>query len=361
MNRPTIADLSTAWVRVPLGAGRGGSGATRVDLLHVTLTDDEGATGTGFTYALTGGAEALYALLTGLVKEMAEGTPLDAWPRRWHEITAATRRLGRGVALPALSAADIAVWDLRARRAELPLYRYIGAHTDTVPVYGSGRSTHAMTVDELIEGSRRYVAEGYDAVKLRVGARRAEEDVARVRAVREALGDDLRIMVDCNERLDLPTAVWLGRRLDDLGVYWIEEPLPSDDLAGHAQLAARQGVPVAVGEHLHGRHEFANYLREGAASVLQPDVPLCGGVTEWLRISAVAEVFGAVLTPHFLPELHINLAAAVPNCAYVEHFPLIDEVLAETLPVSGGVAAPPDRPGHGMLWDGAALDRLRHA
>ncbi|MEV8630338.1 mandelate racemase/muconate lactonizing enzyme family protein [Streptosporangium sp. NPDC051023] len=361
MSRPRIADLSTTWARIPLGAGRGGSGATQVDLLHVTVSDDEGATGTGFTYALTGGAEGLYALLTGLVRDRAVGAPLDEWPRRWHEIAAATRRLGRGMALPALSAADIGVWDLRARRAGLPLYRFIGAHTDVVPVYGSGRSTHQMTVDELVEGSRLYLAEGYDAVKLRVGARRAEEDVARVRAVREALGDSVRIMVDCNERLDLPTALWLARRLEELSVFWMEEPLPSDDLAGHARLAAQTSVPVAVGEHLHGRFEFADYLRAGAAAVLQPDVPLVGGVTEWLRISAVAEVFGAVLTPHFLPELHVHLAAAVPNCAYIEHFPLIDDVLTETLTVDGGVATPPDRPGHGMAWDADALDGFRKA
>lgn len=355
----TISDLSVLWARIPLGSGRGGSGATSVDLLRTTVTTDDGASGTGFTYALTGGAEALHAMLTGLVRDLVVGARLDEWPQHWHRIADRTRRLGRGVALPALSGADIAVWDLRARRAEQPLYRFLGAHTDRVPVYGSGRSTHAMSVEELVEGAQAYVDEGYDAIKLRVGARRAEEDVERVRAVREKLGDGLRIMVDANERLDLPTALWLARRLDELGVHWLEEPLPADDVAGHAHLAATGGVPIAVGEHLHGRFEFANYLRAGAASILQPDVPLVGGVTEWLRISAVAEVFGAVLTPHFLPELHVHLAAAVPNCTTVEHFPLIDDVLQETLTINDGVATPPDRPGHGMRWDEDALDRFR--
>lgn len=356
---PTLTDVRTTWSQVPLGAGRGGSGATKVDLLVATVSDDEGGTGTGFTYALTGGAEGVHALLAGTVRDQVRGTELSHWPRTWQRVWDDTHRLGRGFALPALSAVDIAVWDLRARHAGLPLFRLLGAHRDEVDVYGSGRATHAMTTDELIEGARTYLTEGYAAVKLRVGARRAEDDLARVCAVRAAVGDGVRIMVDCNERLDLPTARWLGGRLADLGVFWLEEPLRSDDVAGHAALGAALAVPIAVGEHLHGRFEFAAYLRAGAASVLQPDVPLTGGVTEWLRISAVAEVFGATLSPHFLPELHIHLAAAVPNCPYVEHFPLIDDVLHETLAVRDGRAAPPDRPGHGLLWNVDTLDDLR--
>jgi L-alanine-DL-glutamate epimerase-like enolase superfamily enzyme len=354
-----ITDVRTTWSQIPLGAGRGGSGATKVDLLHVTVVDDEGASGTGFTYALTGGADGVHALLAGTIRDLVVGCDLDHWPQRWQRVWDDTHRLGRGIALPALSAIDIAVWDLRARRANTPLFRFLGVHRDTVEVYGSGRATHAMTLDQLIDGTKSYVNEGIGAVKLRIGARRPEEDIARVRGVREAVGDDVRLMIDCNERLDLPTALWSGKRLADLGVFWMEEPLRSDDIAGHATLAATTGLPVAVGEHLHGRFEFATYLREGAASVLQPDVPLAGGITEWLRISAIAEIFGATLSPHFLPELHVHLAAAVPNCPYIEHFPLIDDVLHETLQIKDGYAAPPERPGHGMLWNDDALDDLK--
>ncbi|HET6500828.1 MAG TPA: mandelate racemase/muconate lactonizing enzyme family protein [Amycolatopsis sp.] len=355
---PVIQDIHVRWSEIPLGAGRGGSGATKVDLLLVTLTDDEGATGTGFTYALTGGADGVHALLRGTVADHTRGADLDHWPQRWQRIWDDTHRLGKGTVLPALSAVDIAVWDLRSRKAGLPLFRFLGAHRDEVEVYGSGRATHAMTTEHLIDGARAYLDEGYHAIKLRIGARRAEEDITRVRAVREAVGDGVRIMVDCNERLDLPTAQWTGARLADLGVYWMEEPLRSDDLAGHATLAGGVGLPIAVGEHLHGRFEFASYLRQQAASVLQPDVPLTGGVTEWLRIAAVAEVFGAVLSPHFLPELHVHLAAAVPHCPYIEHFPLLDDVLVETLHIKDGRATPPDRPGHGILWNTEVLDRL---
>ncbi len=355
----TISDLDVVWCRVPLGAGRGGSGATEVDVVLVTLVDDDGVTGTGFTYALTGGAEAMVALIDGSLRALVVGVEIDAWDRTWFEVWDRTHRLGRGVAVPALSAIDIAVWDLRARRAEVPLHRLLGAVRDEVPVYGSGRATHHMTVDELIEGTRSYLAEGYTAVKLRAGATSPEEDVARIEAVRDAVGDDVRLMVDCNERLDATSAMWLGRELAELGIWWLEEPLPADDVAGHARLAQRIPIPLAVGEHLIGRFEFVAYLHAGAAAVVMPDAPLVGGVSEWMRIATVAEALGATVSPHFLPELHVHLAAAAKACTSIEHFPLIDDLLSESLVAVDGMMTPPNRPGHGMAWDLDAVDRYR--
>ncbi|MEU8346279.1 L-alanine-DL-glutamate epimerase [Actinomadura meyerae] len=351
----TIAHLTTSHHAIPLGAGRGGSGATRVDLVIVTVEDSDGGTGTGFTFGLTGGAGAARHLLENDLRAAVTGTRLDHWPATWEALWNVTHRLGRGHALPAVSALDIAVHDLLAVERGLPLYRYLGAHADSVPIYGSGRATHAMSDAELVEGAERYAADGIHAVKLRAGVLGLERDVARVARVRSALGDATRIMVDCNERLGLADAIWLARRLADLGVYWIEEPLRSDDVEGHRQLAARGGLPVAVGEHLLGRFEFAQYLQRRAASVLQPDPPLCGGVTEWRRIAAIAEAGSAVLSPHFLPELNVHLALSAPNCSYIEHFPLLDGVLLETIEISDGRARPPDRPGHGLRFDPDAL------
>lgn len=350
-----ITDVRTRLLRVPLGAARGGSGATEVLVAHVTARADEGAEGTGFTYSLTGGAESAATMVDAVFAGEVTGTDVLDWPRRWHDLWARSHRIGRGVALAALSALDIAVWDLRARAAGLPLYRLLGAQRDRVPVYGSGRATHRMTTAELVSGAEAYVAEGYRAVKLRVGALPPERDLARVRAVREAVGDDVRLMVDANERLDLASAQWLGHALADLGVFWLEEPLPSDDVCGHARLAARCPVPIAAGEHLQGRFEFRDYIAQGAAAVLQPDVPLMGGFSELLRVDVLAETAGVALSPHFLPELHVHAAAAARAGSYVEHFPLIDDLLAETLVPAEGTVAPPDRPGHGIVWDPEAL------
>jgi L-alanine-DL-glutamate epimerase-like enolase superfamily enzyme len=355
-----IDRIESAWHKIPLGSGRGGSGATELDLVLVTLTDADGATGLGFTFGLTGGAGAAKHLIDNDLTELVSGTPLDHWPATWEAAWARTHRLGKGHSLPALSALDLAVHDLEAKRRGLPLYRHLGAHADTVEIYGSGRATHQMDVAELIEGTQRYMADGLRAVKLRAGALGVEEDVARIAAVRDAVGDGVRLMVDCNERLDLPTALWFARQLTELGVYWLEEPLRSDDVEGHRRLAEQTGLPIAVGEHLLGRFEFAQYLHRGAATVLQPDPPLAGGVTEWRRISAIAEAASAYLAPHFLPELNIHLAASVPNCPYVEHFPLIDDVLLETIEIRNGRAVPPERPGHGLRFDPDALHRFAH-
>jgi L-alanine-DL-glutamate epimerase-like enolase superfamily enzyme len=356
-----IEAIETSWHKIPLGSGRGGSGATGFDLILTTVTAADGASGLGLTFGLTGGAGAVKHLIDNDLTSLVSGTRLDHWPATWETVWARTHRLGRGHALPALSALDLAVHDLEAKRRGLPLYRHLGAHVDSVEIYGSGRATHQMDVMQLVEGTQRYLDEGLRAVKLRAGALGVEQDVARIAAVRESVGDGVRLMVDCNERLDLPTALWFAQRLTELGVYWLEEPLRSEDIEGHRRLGEQTGLPIAVGEHLLGRFEFAQYLQRDAATVLQPDPPLSGGVTEWRRISAIAEAGSAYLSPHFLPELSIHLAASVPNCPYVEHFPTLDEVLLETIEIRDGRAVPPERPGHGLLFDPDALEHFAHS
>jgi L-alanine-DL-glutamate epimerase-like enolase superfamily enzyme len=353
-----LTRLETALLKVPLGEPRGGSGSTEVEVVQVTLGDEDGRTGTGFTYALGGGGSSVLAMIDSTFGPQVLGSEILAWQQTWEQLWSRTHRLGRGVAVPALSALDIALWDLRARAAEMPLYRLLGAERERVPVYGSGRATNSMTVEELIAGTQAYLDEGYRAVKLRVGTRPVEEEAARVWAIRDHFGSDLRIMVDCNEWLDYPQALWLGRRLSDLGVYWLEEPLVSDDLDGHRRLAEKLDLSIAVGEHLQGRFEFAAYMREGAASILQPDAPLVGGVTEWMRIATTADAMGATITPHLLPELHIHLCLAARSCIYIEHFPLLDDLFGELLVAEGGTMAAPDRPGHGIIWDAAAVERF---
>jgi L-alanine-DL-glutamate epimerase-like enolase superfamily enzyme len=354
-----IVRVESVLLWVPFGAAIGGSGATGVQLIHVTLTDSDGRQGTGFTYAMTGGGESIQTMVDEVLGPKLCGTELNGWDRLWHDLWAMTHRLGRGVALPALSALDIAVWDLRGKAANQPLFRLLGAYREKVSVYGSGRATHQMTTEELIAGTRSYLDEGYTAVKLRAGARAAEEDVERIAAVRRAVGGSVRLMVDCNERLDFPTALWLGRQLEVMGIYWMEEPLPSDDVAGHARLAAQLRVPIAAGEHLLGRFEFAEYIRQGAAAILQPDAPLMGGVSEWMRVATLAEGFNVSLSPHLFPDLHVHLAAAAKNCISIEDFPMIDALLAETVRADKGFVTPPERPGHGLLWDPAKLERYR--
>lgn len=354
----TLADLDARRVFLPFESARGGSGATGVEVVHLTVRDDEGATGTGFTYALTGGGGAIARLVEDDMWGVVQNTDIQLWERHHSTLRGHFTRFGEGLALAAVSALDIAVWDLRARRVHQPLHRLLGSYRDSVPAYGSGRATHQMSVDELVEGAQSYLDEGYRAVKLRAGAREVRADVSRIAAVRDAVDDDTVLMVDCNERLDLPRARWLATALADLDVLWLEEPLPASDVRAHTSLAASAPMGLAVGEHLHGRAAFAQYVAADAATVLMPDAPLCGGITETMRIATLADAFGLSLTPHFLPELHIHVVCAAQTGFYAEHFPLIDGLLAETLGVDDdGMMRPPDRPGHGMLWDEDALVR----
>lgn len=340
-------------ISLPLGGARGGSGATEVQLALLSLTDSDGATGTGYTYSLGPGMASVVALLEELHLPAVLGSGLGDWARTGHRMGDATHRLGTGVPLMATSAVDIAMWDLRAVRAGEPLFRLLGAQRDEVPVYGSGRATHAMSTDELIEGSRSYIDEGFSAVKLRVGVRAPADDIARVAAVREALDDHVTIMVDANERLDLPAAQWMAPRLTELGVRWFEEPLPTRHVEAYRILAGTTSTPLAVGEHVAGLAGFTDFV--GSASVWMPDAPLCGGISEFLRIDALAEAYGMGVTPHFLPELHVHLVAAGRATIWLEHFPLLDELLAETLKVANGTVVPPDRAGHGMRWNPDAV------
>ncbi|WP_162287804.1 mandelate racemase/muconate lactonizing enzyme family protein [Indiicoccus explosivorum] len=352
----TIRNLESKYLHIPLGKGRGGSGATGVDFILVEMTSSDGLIGTGFTFALTGGGTSVKTYLDDTAAPVVLNTKLQEWDKHWHTLWDKHQRMGNGNGLLALSAIDIAVWDIRAKEQNLPLYHLLGAQRETMPIYGSGRATHGMTTTELIEGALSYKEEGYRAIKLRAGALGIAKDVKRIQAVREAVGDDFDIMVDCNERLTYPEALQLGRHLEELNIYWMEEPLPAGDINGHQRLAEQLRIPIAVGEHLHGRFEFVNYIKQNAASIFQPDVPLVGGISEWNRIANITEGHGYVLTPHFLPEFHIQLGLSAKNCISIEHFPLIDDILLETLQIENGVAIPPNRSGHGLQWDREKID-----
>jgi hypothetical protein len=189
------------------------------------------------------------------------------------------------------------------------LARELGQVWDRVPAYGSGKASLLLPVAELVELSAGYVEQGFGAVKVRVGMDPAS-DVGRVGAVRKALGDDVRIMCDANERLDLPTALWLGRRLADFDVYWFEEPVTSDDVEAHRRLARALPMPIVAGEHLCSSREFVPFVTAAALDVLQPNACMVGGITEVLRVGELAAAHGLGFAPHFMTELHVHVAAS---------------------------------------------------
>lgn len=205
-----------------------------------------------------------------------------------------------------------------------------------------------------------YVEQGFRAVKLRVGLD-PEADVDRVAAVRRAVGPDIRIMCDANERLDLPTALWLGRRLADFDVFWFEEPVASDDVAAHRRLRNTLPIAIATGEHLCSSKEFVPFVEAGAIDVLQPDACMVGGVTEILRVADLAAAHGLAFAPHFMTELHVHIAAALPRAPYVEFFPFMDDLLTHPLVVENGEVVVLERPGHGIDFHPWVWDKYRVA
>lgn len=247
----------------------------------------------------------------------------------------------------AIAAIDVAMWDLRARDAGVSIARVLGQVRDRVPCYGSGKASPSLPVDDLVELSAGYIRDGFKAVKIRVG-REPDKDMDRVRAVRQAIGDGPRILCDANERLDLPTALWLGKRLADQGVHWFEEPLLSQDIEGYRRMRGALPMAIAMGEHVHSRRDFMPYITTGAVDVVQPDMCFVGGITETMRIGRIADTAGLALAPHFMTVLHIHVAAALPRATYVEFYPFMDDLLVEGLKVEDGMLLVPTRPGHGV-------------
>jgi len=357
----TLRSADTWILRFPSNRAAAERSDEFFELIGVTLGDGSGETATGWTFTSDyGGGESVKALLDQMLVPRIIGRSVDDVDAIHADLRHRTHRLGHGIASLAIAAIDIALWDLRARLGGMSLARALGQMRDRVPAYGSGRASPTLPTDDLVKFSAEYVASGFRAVKIRVG-REPARDVERIKAVRDAVGDDVRIMCDANERLDLPTALWLGRRLADLGIYWLEEPLPSQDIAGYRRLRASLPIPLALGEHVFSQGEFMPYMTEGAIDVVQPDACMIGGLTEALRVARAASALGLAVAPHFMTEIHVHLAAAVAQPAYVEFYPFMDDLLMHGLEVDDGHVVVPTAPGHGVVFTDEAWTRYRVA
>lgn len=344
--------------RYPLAGPTGGSGITAVDVIVVSLEDSRGETGLGFSYVLGGGGGVAKATADDLLARFVAGercVPPEALRRR---LAGSLNRVGRGIGYVAIAAIDVAAWDLHARAAGVPLYAALGGVSRTVPVYGSGGFRPDQEPDAVVAQALAYAGRGCKAVKLRVAGNRA--DVARMRAVADALPEGVDLMVDANERCDLARALWLANECAAVDALWLEEPLPADALQGYAALAARSPVPIATGEHLQGIVELKPYFSADACAVLQPDLAMMGGIGECLRAARIAEYHDVSVSPHFLPALFVHLACAVPNVRWLEDFPLLEPLFDAPLAMDeNGTMTPGDAPGHGLSWASGAREAYR--
>lgn len=323
----------------------------------VELRDTDGVVGQGWSHVIGGGPGAVAAFVREDLAPLVQGSDPDAVRATWQRMYRHTVSRGRkGVALYALSAVDLALWDLRCRAAGLPLGRALGTVRSAVPVYGDGCWVD-FTTAELAEAAEDYRERGFWGVKVKVGPDLATAE-QRVATVRETLGPAGRVMVDANQCLDLGSATRLARRLEDYDVTWLEEPLPADTPRDLAALRARTGVPLAAGENEYTRYGFRELLELGAVDVLQPDVHRAGGVTEFLRVAALAEAWNLPVAPHTSWEVHSQLLACVETGLAVEHWTWFPEDFFDERPdIVDGTALLSERPGLGSHVAGDALRR----
>ncbi len=329
-------------------------------LVRITCADD--ATGTGYTYTIGTGGSSVVALLRDHLAPRLLGRDADEVEAIWKDLFFATHATAVGaITSLALAAIDTALWDLRCRRASLPLWKMAGGAQRKVPVYTTEGGWLHHPVEQLVDEAVAARAQGFRGAKTKVGKPSIAEDVARLAAVRAAVGDDFELMVDANQAFTVAEACRRAYAYRDLGLAWFEEPLPAEDLAGHVELAAKATMPIAVGESLYHPAHFREYLERGACSIVQVDCARIGGVTPWLKVAHLAETFNVPVCPHFLMELHVSLSAAVPNGAWVEYIPQLDAVTTSRMAIRDGHAIPPEAPGLGIDWDFGAIDRLASA
>ena len=322
----------------------------------VIVRDAEGAEGVGYSYTIGTGGPSIMALLQHTLAPMLIGREADEIERLWRAMLFRTHATSVGaITSLAMAAIDSALWDLRCRRTGLPLYRLAGGAQPSVPLYTTeGGWLHIETAD-LVEDALKSREAGFSGSKVKIGRPHLSEDRSRLSAVREAVGDGYDIMTDANQAFSRSEALKRARVLEEVGVAWFEEPMPADDVGGHALLAAATSVPVAIGESLYSLSQFKDYLIQGACSIVQADVARVGGITPWLKIAHMAEAFNVDICPHFLMELHVSLVCAVPNAPRLEYIPQLDPITSSGMTIENGRASPSPQPGLGIDWDWQAI------
>lgn len=314
----------------------------------------------GHRLAVGAGGTAIEAFIADELLPIVPGIDPVAVEHAWRTLHAKVRDAAPGgLALLGLAAVDIALWDLKAQAAGEPLYRLLGASRDRAEAYGSGINLN-LPVPALLAQFRRWQARGFRAFKMKVGSDDPRADVERVRAVREQIGPDAMLMLDANQKWAAGEAARRIRAFEPYDPYWIEEPLPAEDVAGHAWLRSQIRCPVALGENLFSAAAFNEFLRHDAVDVVQPDVVRVGGVTPFMKIAHLAEGYGIPTAPHLVMELSGQLCCAIQQASMIEDLDggSLAELgaLEEPIAVAGGYFSPPARAGHGVRfnWDGLA-------
>lgn len=348
-----ISSVDISLLEIKFDTPRGGSGVRQVDIIVADIVDSDGATGLGFSYVIGGGGGVSATIAGQLAARFLAGAPLVHPETHWRAIEASFNRTGGGPNLIALAALDVGLWDLHASRAGVPLSLAMGGDAGPVPVYGSGDFSPTMSPAEAADIAIAHRESGFRGVKPRVNAQPA--DAAVMQAVRDAVGTDISVMVDANEKGDLMRASRLLAAAADTGVLFVEEPLPASDLLGYRSLVQASPVAIAAGEHLQGQDRFTALMADRIVSTIQPDLAMAGGLTPCLAVARTAGALGVVVAPHFLPGLFVHFSGLATAGLWIEDFPLLEEAFEGWPEMSReGEMTAREVPGHGLTVTDAA-------
>ena len=322
------------------------------------LRTDNGLEGIGLTFY--GGA--MTGSLCKAVDELAE-LSVGADPMRVEAVIESLRATGDsagpgGIFSLALSAIDTALWDIKGKALEQPLWKLLGGHRDRVPTYASGALRRGLTDDQAAQAARTLVEKGFTQMKTQMalpGNPTPADEIRRVRTVREAVGPDITLMCDINQRWRPEQAIDIGSRVEDVGLFWLEDVTTADDYQGLARVTAALNTPIAGGEYLYGIRPFRQMIEARSVDIVMVDIVRAGGVTPWMKIAAMAEAFNLPIVSHVMPEILVHLVAACPNGLTVEYMPWMLALYEETPAIENGELVLPDKPGLGLKFDEKAI------
>ena len=326
----------------------------------VKIDTDEGVSGLGLCGGVQGAEEIGRSILEHLRQFVVGQDPFDnekIWDDMWQP-----KLVGRrGITTRVISGIDIAIWDIKGKVANRPVYKLLGGYTDKVPVYiAGGYYEEGKGLEELAAEMEESVRMGARAIKMKIGGAPINEDVERVRVVREAVGPTVKVMVDANCAYRYYEAIEIARKMEKYDIFWFEEPVNPDDYEGHRLISQATIIPVATGENEYTRYGFRDLIQNRCAAIIQPDGLIMGGITEFMKVAALAQAHDLPIAPHGNQEVHVHLVSAIPNGLTVEYYrgstdPMWGKMFKETLQVEDGHVSPPDRPGIGIELNEEAL------